>query len=204
MECKTRWSSTYHMIQRVQEQQAAICAVLAENKDRTIRSLLPEHEEWSIIEDLLSVLKPFCDGTTIMSGSRYPTFSLLAPLYTSYLESLSRLTKKTMKKSIKSSIASDIQNRYNSHHIKKSLRIAMFLDPRFKDLSPFIPAEEHECVYENTKTELLSVAEIGNDEIGDESEEATEINEPDPPAKRKANYQIFLQMFAKKDQRNLN
>ena len=80
MECKTRWSSTYHMIQRVQEQQAAICAVLAENKDRTIRSLLPENEEWSIIEDVLSVLKPFCDGTTIMSGSRYPKFSLLAPL----------------------------------------------------------------------------------------------------------------------------
>ena len=33
------------MIQHVQEQQVAICAVFAENKDRTIRSLLPEHEE---------------------------------------------------------------------------------------------------------------------------------------------------------------
>ena len=59
MECKTHWSSTYHMIQRVQEQQAAICAVLAESRDRTIRSLLPENEEWSTIEDLISVLKPF-------------------------------------------------------------------------------------------------------------------------------------------------
>ena len=44
MECKTRWSSTYHMLERVQEQQAAICAVLAENRDRSIRSLLPESE----------------------------------------------------------------------------------------------------------------------------------------------------------------
>jgi len=55
------------MLERVQEQQAAICAVLAENRDRSIRSLLPENEEWVIIEDLLSVLKPFCDGT-IISG----------------------------------------------------------------------------------------------------------------------------------------
>jgi len=68
------------MIQHVQEQQSAICAVLAESKDRTIHSLLPENEGWGIIEDLLNVLKPFCDGTTIMSGSIYPTFSLLIPL----------------------------------------------------------------------------------------------------------------------------
>ena len=62
----------------------------------------------------------------------------------------------------------------------------MFLDPRFKDLSPFTPVKEHECVYEKTKTELLSVTEIGDDEIGGESEEATEINELDPPTKLKS------------------
>ena len=164
------------MIQRVQEQQAAICAVLAENKDRTIRSLLPEHEEWSIIEDLLSVLKPFCDGTTIMSGSRYPTFSRLAPLLHKLLGFTLKINEEASEvlKSIKSSRASDIQNRYNLDQIKISLRIAMFSDPRFKDLSPFIPVKEYECVYENTKTELLSVTEIGDDEIGDESKEATE------------------------------
>ena len=206
MKCKTRWSSTYHMIQRVQEQHAAICAVLAENKDRTIRSLLPQHEDWRIIKDLLSVLEPFCDGTTILSGSRYPTFSLLAPLLHKLLGITLKINEEDSEvlKSIKSSIASDIQNRYNSHHIKKSLRIAMFLDPRFKDLNPFIPAEEHECLYDNTKTELPSVTEIGDDEIGDESEEATEINEPDPPTKKKSKLSDFLQMFAKKDQRNLN
>ena len=130
--------------------------------------------------DLLSVLKPFCDGTTIMSGSRYPTFSHLAPLLLGVTLKINEILK-----SIKSSIASDIQNRYNSDQIKISLRIAMFLDPRFKDLSPFILVKEHECVYENTKTELLSVTEIGDDEIGGESEEATKINELDPPTKMK-------------------
>ena len=74
VECKTRWSLTYHMILCVQEQESAICAVLTESRDRTICSLLPENEEWSAIEDLMSILKPFYDGTTIIRGSRYPTF----------------------------------------------------------------------------------------------------------------------------------
>ena len=44
------------MIQRVQEQQAAICAVLAENKDRTICSILPEHEEWGSTKCFKAIL----------------------------------------------------------------------------------------------------------------------------------------------------
>ena len=195
MECKTRWSSTYHMIQRVQEQQAAICAVLAENRDRTIRSLLPENEEWSTIEDLLSVLKPFCDGTTIMSGSRYPTFSLLAPLLHKLLEVTLKIKEDDSEvlKNVKSSIANDLQSRYNSYSTRKCLRIATFLDPRFKDLSPFIPAEEHECVYENTKTELLSIVGLDDDdEIDDQSEEVNETNEPEPPKKKKSKLSDFF------------
>ena len=195
MECKTRWSSTYHMIQRVQEQQAAICAVLAENRDRTIRSLLPENEEWSAIEDLLSVLKPFCDGTTIMSGSRYPTFSLLAPLLHKLLGVTLKIKEDDSEvlKNVKSSIANDLQNRYNSYSTRKCLRIATFLDPRFKDLSPFIPAEEHECVYENTKTELLSIVGLDDDdEIDDQSEEVNETNEPEPPKKKKSKLSDFF------------
>ena len=66
------------------------------------------------------------------------------------------------------------------------------MDPRFKDLSPFIPAEEHECVYENTKTELLLVTGVEDDEISDESEEANEINEINEPAKKKSKLSEFF------------
>jgi len=90
MEYKTHWSLIYHMLERVQEQQAAICAVLAENRDRKIQSLLPENEEWGVIQDLIGIVKPFRDGTMIMSGSRYPIFSLVALL-------LHKLLKVTLK-----------------------------------------------------------------------------------------------------------
>ena len=174
LECKTHWSSTYHMLEHVQEQQAAICTVLAENRDRGICSLLPENEEWGIIEDLLGVLKPFCDGTTIMSGSRYPTFSLVAPLLHKLLEVTLKVTDSdnSVMKCVKRSISADLQGRYDLCDIKKHLRIATFLDPRFKDLSPIVPSLEHECVYENTKAELISLTEESDDEEEGEVVEA--------------------------------
>ena len=67
------------------------------------------------------------------------------------------------------------------------LRIATFLDPRFKDLSLFIPEEQHECVYENTKTELLSVVRVydDDDEVELVDDQLEEGNEPEPPKKEK-------------------
>ena len=78
-ECETRWNSTFLMLERILEQ-PAICAVLTENKDRSVRSLFPDSSEWIVIEELVGVLKPFYDTTTFFSGSKYPTFSCLAPL----------------------------------------------------------------------------------------------------------------------------
>ena len=165
--------------------------------------MLPENEEWSTIEDLLSVLKPFFDGTTIMSGSRYPTFSLMAPLLHKLLGVTLKIQENDSEilKNIKHSIASDLQSRYNSHSTRKCLKIATFLDPQFKDLTPLFPAEEHECIYENTKAELLSVVELDDDEIDVQLEEINETNEPEPPKKKKSKLSDFLQTSIKTNQR---
>jgi len=120
-------------------------------------------------------LKPFCDGTTIMSGSRYPTFSLVAPLLHKLLEVTLKVTDSdnSVMKCVKRSISADLQGRYDLCDIKKHLRIATFLDPRFKDLSPIVPSLEHECVYENTKAELISLTEESDDEVEGEVVEAS-------------------------------
>ena len=62
------------MLERVQEQQAAICAVLAENRDRSIRSLLSESEEWVIIEDFCKDLSPIV--STLKHGCVYETIKV--------------------------------------------------------------------------------------------------------------------------------
>ena len=54
-DCPTHWGSTLNVLERVSEQQAAIAAVLIEEK---LQHRMPERGEWSIIEILvISILK---------------------------------------------------------------------------------------------------------------------------------------------------
>ena len=51
------------MLQRVKEQQQALCSVLLESKDKVVRSLFPDGPEWNLLEDLVAVLEPFEEAT---------------------------------------------------------------------------------------------------------------------------------------------
>ena len=79
-QCDTRWGSVYNMLERFMEQQPALCAVLLESSDRVHRGYLPEERECNVIEELVTILKPFVQATTLMSGSKYPTDSIICPL----------------------------------------------------------------------------------------------------------------------------
>ena len=54
-QCDTRWNSTLYMLQRVKEQQPALCSVLLESKDKAVCSLFPDGPEWNLLEDLVTV-----------------------------------------------------------------------------------------------------------------------------------------------------
>ena len=75
--CPTRWGSTLNMLERLAEQQAAICAVLMEGKSR---HLMPENQEWTVIEELITILKTFQSITEAMSKEKYPSISSVKPL----------------------------------------------------------------------------------------------------------------------------
>ena len=51
------------------EQQAPIAAVLMDGR---VRHVLPEDEEWSIIEVLVNILKPFQQATEAMGAAKVP------------------------------------------------------------------------------------------------------------------------------------
>ena len=55
-------------MERIQEQQAAIAAVLMEGRNT---HLIPDGGEWVIIDGLIGVLKPFQKATEVMSGEKY-------------------------------------------------------------------------------------------------------------------------------------
>ena len=66
--CATCWGSTLGMLQRLLEQQAAIAALLMGGKGR---HLMPESDDWMVVEILVDILKPFQHATEVMSAVKY-------------------------------------------------------------------------------------------------------------------------------------
>ena len=103
-ECTTHWGSTLGMLERIMEQQAAIAAVLMEGK---VRHLMPDGNDWIVIELLVDVLKPFQHATEVMSAVKYPTVSMVKPL-------LYKLVEKTLR--------ADDSDASTAREVKKAIR----------------------------------------------------------------------------------
>ena len=126
------------MLQRLLEQQAAIAAVLMEGK---VRHLMPESDDWMVIEILVDILKPFQHAKEVMSAVKYPTVSTVKPLLHKLLEQTLKVSENdgTTEKEVKQTIRSDLQGRYQNAAVRKIMNVTIFLDPRYKDL-PFLDA----------------------------------------------------------------
>ena len=72
-DCLTQWRSTYNMLERLLEQQQAVCAVLLESEKRDVRLLMPSSEEFTVVQEVNEILKTFHFATEIISAEKYPT-----------------------------------------------------------------------------------------------------------------------------------
>ena len=122
-----------------------------------IRSLLPDGAEWSVIEELMVILKPFTLATTVLSGSSYGTISIVSPLIHKFCSNLDRKEDDSKNlKQIKVAIQSDLKERYVGD-TAKLLQEAAFLDPRFKQLN-FLSDDERRDTIERMKVKMLLAA----------------------------------------------
>ena len=69
----TRWGSTYAMMERILEQQQAICAVLS--NDRKNWSKMPSDAEFTNIEATVAILGPLSIFTDALSGEKWVNIS---------------------------------------------------------------------------------------------------------------------------------
>ena len=157
-DCITCWGSTLHMLQRLQEQQAAIAATLMESKDT---HLMPEGSEWKVIDQLVEVLTPFNLATETISGEKYPTISMIIPLLHKLLNVTLKLSADddTCTKETKEAISTDLGNRYQSTTTQKLLKVATYLDPRYKSL-PFLSDAEKNFVVEDLEDYLSAQIKV--------------------------------------------
>lgn len=140
--------------------QQALCAVLLD-QPREVRYLLPDSEEWTIIEELIAVLKPFHRATTAMSAS---TLSMLSPLLYKLIEKVLKVEEDDTPsgKAFKEAILTDLNHCYSSLNKQEMLHTTAFLDPRFKDLDPFVNETERKDVQESVKLKILDLAVTDN------------------------------------------
>ncbi|XP_059902138.1 E3 SUMO-protein ligase ZBED1-like [Gadus macrocephalus] len=86
----TRWNSTYDMLERYLEQQAAIYSALT---DKTLKKNVKDiitlsDDDVRVAEEVLQVLKPLKTVTSLLSTETSPSVSMILPLKTRILQSM--------------------------------------------------------------------------------------------------------------------
>ncbi|KAK5851407.1 hypothetical protein PBY51_002204 [Eleginops maclovinus] len=132
-DCPTRWNSTYDMICRAADQQALVAAVIMEKK---LSRLELTSVEWTLMEKVKDVLRPFKVATQALSTENYPTASAVLPLQYVLLTQLKPSTDdQAGVKEMKTMMSTDLKARYGpDKHAFLLLNTASYLDPRFHRL----------------------------------------------------------------------
>jgi hypothetical protein len=90
LDCKTRWNSTATMLERILRlKQPVINFLVIHGKDLTTPGeelLTITSEAWNFFSDIMKFLKPFNEATIMTSADKYPTLSVIVPLYNAILD----------------------------------------------------------------------------------------------------------------------
>ena len=148
-DCPTRWNSTYYMLQRLLEQKAAI-TVMCSSSGGPRASL--SVSEWSILEELVQILKPLEEATRELSVEQTVSASKVIPLLNAILHELQKNvvdddeTQIPESQDSSASISEDcqqvvsgliqsIETRWIDYENDDIYSISTLLDPRFKEVS---------------------------------------------------------------------
>ena len=160
------------------EQQAPIAAVIMDEK---VRHSMPEGEEWSVIEVLVDILKPFQQATEAMGAVSYPTLSTVKPvLYKLVNRTLEVKENDTVVAKVKLNIKRDLQERYSTPSVARIVNITTFLDSRYKEL-PFLDQLTRRRIIDEVQDELLVMEETEKED----PPEVEEVIEGEPPSQKK-------------------
>ncbi|MGH0135212.1 UNVERIFIED_CONTAM: hypothetical protein FKN15_061001 [Acipenser sinensis] len=159
-DCVTRWNSTYDMICRASEQQAAVAAVIFEKK---LSHLELTTNEWMVVENIRETLKPFKTATAALSTDKYPTASAVLPLQHILINQVKNFAASEIPviKEMKNKIYSDLSLRYDKEERQSTFMLLnkmSFFDPRFHRLI-HLSEQEKRQVQEEIQTEVRQRSE---------------------------------------------
>jgi len=71
LDVKTKWNSTYYMLEKWSKMEAALNLLVAD--DQTVHQRYPNENDLDKIKDTMFLLEPFERATQLISASSYPT-----------------------------------------------------------------------------------------------------------------------------------
>ena len=81
LDVRTRWNSTFDMIERVLTLRAPLTRLFNELHSQDANFPEFDANDWKTFELLVDFLRPFKEVTELSSGQNYATFSTVVPLY---------------------------------------------------------------------------------------------------------------------------
>jgi hypothetical protein len=130
-----RWNSTFYMLQRFLQLQEAVRSTI-----EVIEKDLPviTSQEWNILAELRSILKPFQNATVTISGESYCTASMVIPIRNGLVNVYSNLLKNSYSMPIRQILPilfNGLKERLANIERSNTLIVSTFLDARFKTLA---------------------------------------------------------------------
>lgn len=137
LDCKTRWNSTYLMINRFVEQYPAIVASALDDRlkkrDDFKKLNRIDDDHMTRMETFVGVMSLLYKITTAMCSEKRPTAGLILPMLAKLQEHLQDQPEDSCFGSeLKKAVWKDLEKRYNDQEEKYFLEEATALDPRFK------------------------------------------------------------------------
>jgi len=127
--------------------------------------LLPDGNEWTVIEELLELLK-------LLHRAMYyhyeciilPNIEYASPPIYKLMVLVLKITETDSQtvKQFKQAILAYLKYCYSMPDIKTLLDIVAFLDPLFKELDPFVAVTDRVDIEESVKFEMLVLVENGS------------------------------------------
>lgn len=187
LDVKTRWNSSYLMIERFMEQRLAVSASLDDPRldgqldARLVKSDLDELQIRKANE-YLELMKHFYDATKVVSSENSPCASLILTIQTA-LEKTFTVAEADSEfvKKLKNTVLNDLQKRYKDPALRNFLEEATALDPRTKN-KKCVPKE----TWARIEDKLIHMLEEGREELDPVTAGTSEMMETEETEVNKA------------------
>lgn len=158
---KTRWNSIYDMLERLYALRWPVTAVLSDRNvtkiaDAKVLDLKSEH--WSLIDNLLPILKQLKTANSLLCAEHNVSISCVLPIMNALVNNhlKSNDMDNTIIKNFKIELANKIDEKFNRSENYNYYVKASALDPRYKNLD-FLSEVNRSQVRQNIKGDIVKI-----------------------------------------------